>query len=57
MVICNCNLDQLMKLEMILFAAEWNSNPYIPPFQIQCDNEIYNYKVIKNFDKYHVVTI
>ena len=56
MVIAECNLNQLIDLESILFAAEWNNNPHIPSFSIKCDNELYNYKIIKEFNKYRIVT-
>jgi hypothetical protein len=56
MVIAECNLNQLIDLESILFAAEWDNNPHIPSFSIKCGNELYNYKVIKAFGKYRIIT-
>ena len=56
MTIAKCNLNQLIKLESILFAAEWDINPRIPSFNIQCDDELYNYKIVKVFNKYRIVT-
>ena len=56
MIIAKCNLNQLIKLESILFAAEWDINPHIPSFNIQCDDELYNYKIKKVFNKYRIVT-
>lgn len=56
MVIAECNLNQLIDLESILFAAEWDNNPHIPSFSIKCDNELYSYKVIKAFGKYRIIT-
>jgi len=56
MIIAKCNLNQLIQLESILFTAEWDYNPNIPPFNIECDNEIYNYKVEKVCGKYRIIT-
>lgn len=56
MVIAECDLNQLINLESILFAAEWDNDPHIPPFSIRCNNEIYNYKIIKAFNKYRIIT-
>ena len=56
MTIAKCNLNQLIKLESIFFAAEWDINPHIPSFSIQCDDELYNYKIVRVFNKYRVVT-
>lgn len=56
MVIATCNLNQLIWLESILFAVEWNIDPHIPQFYIQCDDELYQYKVVKAFEKYRIVT-
>lgn len=56
MIIANCNLNQLTQLESILFAVEWDINPHIPTFYIQCEDEIYKYKVIKSFNKYRIIT-
>lgn len=55
-VIAECNLNQLVDLESILFAAEWDTNPHIPLFGIKCDDEIYCYRVIKAFGKYRIIT-
>lgn len=56
MIIAKCNLNQLVNLESILFAAEWDNNPHISSFSIECDNELYNYKILKIFNKYRIVT-
>lgn len=56
MIIAKCDLNQLIDLESILFAAEWNSNPHISPFSIECNNELYNYEIVKTLGKYRVVT-
>lgn len=56
MVIAKCNLNQLIQLESILFAAEWDVNPHIPTFYIQCNNELYQYQTVKTFGKYRIVT-
>lgn len=56
MVIAECNLNQLIDLESILFAVEWDDNPHIPPFSVKCNDEIYDYKVIKIFNKYRIIT-
>lgn len=56
MIIAECNLNQLINLESILFAAEWDENPHIPSFYIKCNDELYSYKVIKAFNKYRIVT-
>lgn len=56
MIIAKCDLNQLIDLESILFAAEWNSNPHISPFSIECNNELYNYEIVNTLGKYRVVT-
>lgn len=56
MIIAECDLNQLINLESILFAAEWDNDPHIPQFSIKCNNEIYDYKVIKAFGKYRIIT-
>lgn len=56
MIIAKCNLNQLVQLESILFAVEWDSDPHIPTFYIQCEDEIYKYRVIKTFGKYRIIT-
>ena len=56
MVIAECNLNQLVSLESILFSAEWDIDPHIPPFYIKCDDELYQYKIVKHFNKYHIIT-
>lgn len=56
MIIATCNLNQLVQLESILFATEWDVDPHIPTFYIQCENEIYKYQIIKTFGKYRIVT-
>ena len=56
MIIAECNLNQLIDLESILFAAEWDNNPHIPPFSVKCNDEFYDYKIVKVFNKYRIVT-
>jgi hypothetical protein len=61
MIIAECNLNQLIQLETILFSMEWPINPNIPPFSIICKdencNEILKYKIIKTEDNvYRIVT-
>ena len=56
MIIAKCNLNQLIQLEDIFFSIEWNENPHIPPFAIQCDNDIYYYKIDKILNKYRIIT-
>ena len=56
MVIATCNLDQLIQLESILFSIEWDIDPHIPQFYIQCNDELYYYKVEKACGKYRIVT-
>ena len=57
MTLGSCNLNELIAIETILFAAEWDYNPNIPPFAIQCNNEVYAYQIKKECGKYRVVTI
>ena len=56
MIIAKCNLDQLIQLESILFTAEWDIDPFIPIFYIQCNDELYRYKIDKICGKYRIIT-
>ena len=56
MIIAKCYLDQLIQLESILFTAEWDIDPFIPIFYIQCNDELYRYKIDKICGKYRIIT-
>lgn len=55
-IIANCNLNQLIQLESILFMVESDINLHIPPFGILCEDEVYKYKVAKICGKYRIIT-